>query len=107
MPDQPFRTVDPEQPDHYRSLSGNIGNSFVGLALISLAPMQWRPGVLPKVIACLGCGCWCRGAATIMHRVSGTGVLIWMVFTAVVLMTDGYGTTVINSDDAQHAREIT
>ncbi len=89
--DDAFGTETPESIYHYRGLAGNIGNSLIGLAILSMALTQWRFGGLMKPIAALGIILgptmllvwW--DAATISHRITGTGLLIWLLLTATAL----------------------
>ena len=89
--DDAFGTEAPETIYNYRGLAGNIGNSLIGLAILSMALTQWRFGRLMKPIAALGIILgptmllvwW--DAATISHRITGTGLLIWLLLTATAL----------------------
>ncbi len=91
--DAALGSADPEQYYYYRGLAGNIGNSLIGLALILLGPTQWRSGGMMKPLALLGTIIgvamilvwW--DAATMLHRASGAGFIIWLVVTALVLIT--------------------
>ena len=95
--DAALGSADPEQYYYYRGLAGNIGNSLIGLALILLGPTQWRPGSMMKPLALLGTIIgvamilvwW--DAATELHRVSAAGFMIWLVVTALVLITTKHG----------------
>ena len=84
-------TTDSESIYNYRGLAGNIGNSLIGLAILSMAPIQWKFGRLMKLIAALG---FILGptmllvwwdADTISHRITGTGLLVWLILTAIAL----------------------
>ena len=90
-------TYNLESFDHYREIAGSISNTFIGLAIVLLSVVQWRLGGFMKPIALLapfvGIGMilvWVD-AATIFHRISGTGFLIWLLATALVLIAGGFG----------------
>ena len=91
--DAALGSADPEQYYYYRDLARNIGNSLIGLALILLGPTQWRSGGIMKPLALSGTIIgvalilvwW--DAATMLHRASSAGFIIWLVVTAVVLVT--------------------
>ncbi len=68
-----------------RWLTGSLGFTLAGLALVALAPVQWRMGGLFRGIAVvdvvLGVAMlfiWVD-AATALHRVTGVAFLIWMI----------------------------
>ena len=95
--DAALGSADPEQYYYYRGLTGNIGNSLVGLALILLGPTQRRSGGMMKPLALLGTIIgvgmilvW-RDVATMLHRASGAGFIISLVVTALVLINTTYG----------------
>ena len=90
-------TYNLESFDHYREITGSIGNTLIGLAIVLLSVVQWRLGGLMKPVAILapfvGIGMilvW-LDAATIFHRISGTGFLIWLVASAIVLVSGTFG----------------
>ena len=91
MFDDAFGAETPEFIYHYRGLAGNIANSLIGLAILSMAPTQWKFGGLMKTIAVLGIILgptmllvwW--DAATISHRITGAELLIWILLTATAL----------------------
>ena len=91
--DAALGSADPDQYYYYRGLAGNIGNSLIGLALILLGPTQWRSGGMMKPLALSGTIIgvalilvwW--DAATMLHRASSAGFIIWLVVTALVLIT--------------------
>ena len=95
--DAALGSADPEQYYYYRGLAGNIRNWLVGLELILLGPTQWRPGSMMKPLALLGTIIgvamilvwW--DAATELHRESAAGFMIWLVVTALVLITTKHG----------------
>ena len=85
-------TYELESFDHYREITGSIGNTLIGLAIILLSVVQWRLGGFMKPLALLapfvGIGMilvW-LDAATIFHRISGTGFLVWLLATALTLI---------------------
>ena len=107
---------DVESFDHYREIAGSIGNTFIGLAIILLSVVQWRLGGFMKPVALLapfvGIGMilvWID-AATILHRISGTGFLIWLLATAIVLMSGVFGSPQtepnVGNDDGTHKLRI-
>ena len=107
---------DVESFDHYREIAGSIGNTLIGLAIILLTVVQWRLGGFMKSVALLapfvGIGMilvWID-AATILHRISGTGFLIWLLATAIVLMSGVFGSPQtepnVGTDDVTHKLRI-
>ncbi len=84
--------IDGESYHSYRQIAGNIGSSFIGLALIAMVPIQWRTGGVTKTTAILGIIAgvgmllvwW--DAASLMHRITGAVFLIWLVTTAAAMM---------------------
>ena len=91
--DAALGSADPEQYYYYQVLAGNIGNSLISLALVLLGSTQWRSGGMMKPLALSGTIIgvalilvwW--DAATMLHRASGAGFIIWLVVTALVLIT--------------------
>ena len=76
-----------------RWLTGKIGFSVAGIALIVAARYQWRVGGALKRIApasaVIGVAMqliW-LDAATIVHRLSGTAFLLWLVVIGTMLFT--------------------
>ena len=107
---------DVETFDHYREIAGSIGNTFIGLAIILLTVVQWRLGRFMKPVAAIapfvGIGMilvWID-AATILHRISGTGFLIWLLATAIVLIAGAFSSPQtepnIGIDDGTHKLRI-
>ena len=90
-----FTAVDSstETIDLFRWLTGKIGFTLMGLALLVAAPYQWKAGGLLRYIsvvtAAIGIAMqfiW-LDAATIMHRISGIGIFIWLVVIGIMLLT--------------------
>ena len=107
---------DVESFDHYREIAGSIGNTLIGLAIILLTVVQWRLGGFLKSVALLapfvGIGMilvWID-ATTILHRISGTGFLIWLLATAIVLIAGAFSSPQtepnIGIDDGTHKLRI-
>ena len=76
-----------------RWFTGTVGFALMGLALILAAPYQWKAGgtlryiaVASAVIGIAMQFIWID-AATIIHRVSGVAVFIWLVAVGVMLTT--------------------
>lgn len=99
VPDAPdpgvFVTADSstETIDLLRWLTGKIGFTLMGLALLVAAPYQWKAGGLLRYIsvvtAAIGIAMqfiW-FDAATILHRISGIGIFIWLVVIGIMLLT--------------------
>ena len=68
-----------------RWATGALGFTLAGLGLVALAPVQWRVGgvlrVSALVVVVLGLAMlsiWID-AATVMHRITGVGFLIWLI----------------------------
>ena len=77
--------------DAARWIAGKLGFTLACLALIALAPAQWRIGGLLKIsaVADLIIGVamlliWVD-AATLMHRVSGIAFLFWLIVSGLWL----------------------
>ena len=75
-----------------RWLTGTVGFTLAGLALVALAPVQWSMGgalrVAAVVVGILGAGMlfiWVD-AATIVHRITGIVFLIWLILAGVWLI---------------------
>ncbi len=109
-------TYDLESFDHYREITGSIGNTLIGLAIVLLSVVQWRLGGFMKPVALLalfvGIGMilvW-LDAATIFHRISGTGFLVWLLATALVLIAGSIGSrrtkSAIGTDNSIHKLRI-
>ncbi len=89
-------TFEVEQIDSYRSLSGNIGNTAIGLAIILMTPIQWRLGGMMKFLSGLaplsGLGMvivWWDASS--VHQISGVLFLLWMLGTSISLMFGWFG----------------
>ena len=74
-----------------RWIAGTLGFTLAGLALVALAPVQWRMGGLLRaaavVVGVLGVAMlfiWVD-AATVVHRISGIAFLIWLILAGVWL----------------------
>ena len=109
-------TYNLESFDHYREITGSVGNTLIGLAIVLLSFVQWRLGGFMKPVALLapfvGIGMilvWVD-AATIFHRVSGTGFLVWLLATALVLIAGAFDSRrtkpIIGTDDSIHKIRI-
>ena len=68
-----------------RWAAGALGFTLAGLGLVALAPVQWRVGGVLRVSALVGVvlglamlSIWID-AATVMHRITGVGFLIWLI----------------------------
>ena len=79
-----------------RWATGALGFTLAGLALIALAPVQWRMGGILRVTAVvdavLGVAMlfiW-LDAATVVHRITGIAFLIWLIVVGLWLIT-GWG----------------
>ena len=82
-----------EIADDLRSITGKIGFTLMGLALLVAAPYQWKAGgalryiaVASAVIGIAMQFIWID-AATLMHRISGVAVFFWLVVVGVMLVT--------------------
>ena len=82
-----------ETIDLFRWLTGKIGFTLMGLALLVAAPYQWKAGGLLRYIsvvtAAIGIAMqfiW-LDAATVMHRISGIGIFAWLVLIGIMLLT--------------------
>ena len=69
----------------FRWAAGALGFTLAGLALVALAPVQWRMGGILRasavVDAVLGVAMlfiW-LDAATVVHRITGVAFLIWLI----------------------------
>ena len=76
-----------------RWLSGTIGFSLAGLALVIAARQQWKAGKpirkiapLSAVIGIAMLFIW-WDAATIVHRITGVAFLLWLVLIGFMLVT--------------------
>ena len=63
-----------------------------GLALVALAPVQWRMGSLLRYLAIVGAVLgvamlfiW-LDAATVVHRITGIAFLIWLIVVGLCLV---------------------
>ncbi len=75
-----------------RWITGSLGFTLAGLALVALAPAQWRMGGILRVTAVvdvvLGVAMlfiW-LDAATIVHRITGIAFLIWLIVVGLWLV---------------------
>ena len=75
-----------------RWAAGTLGFTLAGLALVSLAPVQWRMGGVMRisavVSALLGLAMlfiW-LDAATVVHRLTGIAFLIWLIVVGLWLL---------------------
>ena len=75
-----------------RWITGSLGFTLAGLALVALSPVQWRMGGILRstavVDAVLGAAMlfiW-LDAATVVHRVSGIAFLIWLILAGLWLV---------------------
>ena len=75
-----------------RWIAGSIGFTLAGLALVALAPVQWRMGGILRVTAVvdavLGVAMlfiW-LDAATVVHRITGIAFLIWLIVVGLWLV---------------------
>ena len=75
-----------------RWLTGSLGFTLAGLALVALAPVQWRMGGIQRVTAVvdavLGVAMlfiW-LDAATVVHRITGVAFLIWLIVVGLWLV---------------------
>ena len=75
-----------------RWITGSLGFTLAGLALVALAPVQWRMGGVLRVTAVvdvvLGVAMlfiW-LDAATVVHRITGVAFLIWLIVVGLWLV---------------------
>lgn len=75
-----------------RWITGSLGFTLAGLALVALGPVQWRMGGILRVTAVidvvLGVAMlfiWVD-AATAVHRISGVAFLIWLIVVGLWLV---------------------
>ena len=75
-----------------RWFTGTLGFTLAGLALVAMAPVQWRMGGILRVTAVvdavLGVAMlfiWVD-AATAVHRVTGVAFLIWLIVVGLWLV---------------------
>ena len=99
VPDAPdpgvFVTADSstEKINLLRWLTGKIGFTLMGLALLVATPYLWKAGGALRYIsvpsAAIGIAMqfiW-SDAATIMHRISGIAIFAWLVLIGIMLLT--------------------
>ena len=74
-----------------RWITGSLGFTLAGLGLVALGPVQWRIDrflrVSAPVVAVLGVAMlfiWVD-AATLVHRITGIGFLIWLILAGLWL----------------------
>ena len=75
-----------------RWATGALGFTLAGLALLALAPAQWWLGGILRLTAVVGAGLglamlfiW-LDAATVVHRITGVGFLIWLIVSGLWLI---------------------
>ena len=75
-----------------RWITGSLGFTLAGLGLVGLGPAQWRAGGILRVSAVVGAALgvgmlfiWVD-AATIVHRITGIGFLIWLILAGLWLV---------------------
>lgn len=75
-----------------RWITGTLGFTLAGLALVALAPVQWRMGGILRVTAVvdavLGLAMlfiW-LDAATVLHRITGIAFLLWLIVVGLWLV---------------------
>ena len=75
-----------------RWITGSLGFTLAGLALVALAPVQWRMGGILRITAVvdavLGVAMlfiW-LDAATAVHRVTGIAFLVWLILVGLWLV---------------------
>lgn len=75
-----------------RWFAGALGFALAGLGLAALGPAQWRVGGILRLSAVAGAGLglgmlfiWVD-AATVVHRITGVGFLLWLIITGVWLL---------------------
>ena len=77
---------------YFRWLTGTIGFTLAGLALVALAPVQWRMGgimrataVIDAVLGIAMLFIWVD-AATVVHRITGIAFLLWLIVAGLWLV---------------------
>ena len=97
-------TYNIEQFDEYRKVTGSIGNTLIGLAIIGLCPVQWRLGGMMKLVGGLapitGLGMiivWWDSLN--VHQLTGTLFLLWMLGTAFSLIFGWFGRSRVGGSD--------
>ncbi len=82
--------------DESRVLAGSLGNTLIGLAVLIMAPVQWRLGGMMKISAVVApitgvtmTLVWLD--ASVIHQISGYGFLIWTLVTSIGLITGAFG----------------
>ena len=75
-----------------RWLTGSLGFALAGLALVALAPVQWRMGGILRLTAVIDAALgvamlfiW-LDAATVVHRITGVAFLIWLIVVGLWLV---------------------
>ena len=82
-----------ETIDLLRWLTGKIGFTLMGLALIVATPYLWRAGGFLRYISVLSAAVGISmqfiwfDSATVMHQISGNAIFIWLVVIGVLLLT--------------------
>ena len=76
-----------------RWFTGKLGFTLMGLGLMVAAPYQWKAGGILRYVAVASAAIGIAmlfiwfDAATIMHRVSGNAVFIWLLVIGAMLLT--------------------
>ena len=75
-----------------RWFAGALGFALAGLGLVALAPAQWRMGGLLRITAVIDAALglamlfiWID-AATVIHRITGVGFLLWLIISGLWLL---------------------
>ena len=92
-----------------RWLTGKIGFTLMGFALLVATPYQWKAGGLLRYIsvvtAAIGIAMlfiW-FDAATVMHRISGIGIFAWLVVIGIMLLTGRIERQFAKMSESTHA----
>ena len=76
-----------------REITGKLGFTLMGLALIVAARYQWKAGgplrymSVPSAVIGIAMQLIWIDAATVMHRISGVAVFFWLLIIGVVLIS--------------------
>ena len=75
-----------------RWFAGALGFALAGLGLVALAPAQWRLGGILRITAVVDAALglamlfiWID-AATVIHRITGVGFLLWLIISGLWLL---------------------
>lgn len=75
-----------------RWFAGALGFALAGLGLVALAPAQWRMGGILRITAVVDAALglamlfiW-LDAATVVHRITGVGFLLWLIISGIWLL---------------------